>query len=300
MEIIVRWKMPKFISLTKKCNEFVMRNVKMEIPDDLVDKAIAIIDELFERANEFRKIGGKDKVQENDKGNKFTDVIFPIFPNEFNQVERIHKGDVKEITKNTKWFDFWSAVPYKNIAIQRIKLLGILNEFKFIGADNIPDTEFSERIEDKPLLIDLNKDKLVSLRKRLIVHRGKLAENENKEGDSGIQFEFKKHGDSTETTIKINNFPELKFKKTPAAVIHFFYQSTKATNSYKSYKDFQVFYAKNESVPNIGSNEFRKRVESINRRVKNETDGLIKELIVVKTKNKNNEINEYRLAETPR
>lgn len=297
MEIIVRWKMPKFISLTKKCNEFVMRNVKMEIPDDLVGKAIAIIDELFERANEFRKIGGKDKVQENDKGDKFTDVVFPIFPNEFNQVESIHKGDVKEIVKNTKWFDFWSAMPYKNIATQRTKLLGILNEFEFIGADDIPDTEFSEHIDDRPLLIDLNKDKLISLRKRLIVHRDKLAKNENKDG---IQFEFKKHGDSTETTIKINDLPELKFKKIPAAVIHFFYQSTKATNSYNSYKDFQVFYAKNESVPNIGSNEFRKRVESINRRVRNETDGLIKELIVVKTKNKNNEINEYRLAETPR
>jgi hypothetical protein len=114
----------------------------------------------------------------------------------------------------------------------------------------------------------------------------------------GIQFKFKDLTDSMSATLTIGDL-SLMFDKTPAAIIRFFYQSRKISGDYKNAKDFQVFYAENESVMTINSNEFRKKVDSINKRVYVKTNGLIKELIEMKTKERKNEINEYRLSKAP-
>lgn len=114
----------------------------------------------------------------------------------------------------------------------------------------------------------------------------------------GVRFKFKDPNDSMGATLMIGDLP-LGFNKTPAAIIRFLYQSRKVSEDYKNSKDFQKFYAKNESVMIISSNEFRKRVDNINKRVNIKTNGLIKELIEMKTKERKNEINEYRLSKMP-
>lgn len=272
-------------------------NVAIEIPDELIDKTIAIINEAFDRANQFTKIDGKEKVKDiNDKRDKFIDVIFPIFPNSFYQVDKIHKTGTREIIKNNKWTNFWHSISYKDIPLERIEILNKLNEIGAISTEDIPDADFPEDIEDKGLIIDLFKDKLVRLRKRLVEHRDRLEKSKAKTGNAKLSFKYKKYETSAEVKLKFPGHPEITFTKHPAAILNFFFKSGRTYNEYRNYKDFQVFYAKDEHIKNISSDEFSKKIKAINKRIRSETKGLIKE-IMVKEKNRSNEANAYKLKE---
>jgi hypothetical protein len=97
----------------------------------------------------------------------------------------------------------------------------------------------------------------------------------NTNEDKPINYRFNQIG-SPSGILKIKGFEEVNFNKQRAQVLQFFYLC-KSMNTYSDYQDFNTFIgAENKR---ISSNQFRLIVNSINRRVKKSTSGLIKELI---------------------
>lgn len=82
---------------------------------------------------------------------------------------------------------------------------------------------------------------------------------------------------------------ELEFKKIPAIIINYFYELKNITKEFKTYSDF-----KNNTSKLLHSDEFRKKIASINKRVNKTTNGIVKEIIALKEKNQPKEINKYR------
>lgn len=78
-------------------------------------------------------------------------------------------------------------------------------------------------------------------------------------------------------TLILPDFVPLYFSKLPAVVIQFFYLRRHDTEYY-SYKDFNEF--KDKGVRPVQSNDFRLLVNSINQRIRNQTEGTIKKILV--------------------
>lgn len=91
-------------------------------------------------------------------------------------------------------------------------------------------------------------------------------------------------------SLKIGDNPEISFTKMPATIIEFFYTSNKHGNKHKTYNDFNWFIGKGEK--SIESNDFRLRIEEINKRVSKETREFVKE-IIIKVDNKKKGANTY-------
>lgn len=293
MKITINQKLPTKLILGKEPTDFKDVKRVVEIPDDLVNNAIAVIDELFDRASELRTIEGTNKLDKIDTEDRFIDVVFPVFPGVFSQVDKIHKDSTKEIVKNVRWNNYWAEFPYKDIPVKRISILKILGETDFVFTGDIPNIEFSEHIEDKVFVIDVHKDKLINLRKKLVAYQEKI---EERMSVANPVFQCKNYDGVLYVTLNFDGSKDIKFQKISAAILKFFKEASEASKGYKIYKDFNEFFAENQSIKNITSNTFSKRIDSINKRVKKETEGIIKELIEKKSTGKN-QINSFRWNE---
>lgn len=105
-----------------------------------------------------------------------------------------------------------------------------------------------------------------------------------------LSYEYNTYGTPT-GNLKIDNFKNIEFKKIPAKIVQFFFSNNRLGNSQKTFKNF------NETMEEgISSNEFRLNIDTINKRVKKNTDGFVKE-IIIKIKNKPQETNIYKWNE---
>jgi len=106
-------------------------------------------------------------------------------------------------------------------------------------------------------------------------------------------YEYHDYNKNPMGLLRIGKYPEIHFNKTPAVIIHYFYESSKLGNSHKNYKDFNEFLEENRLAKKISSDDFNKKIEAINKRVSKETKKMIKE-IITKGENKKQEANIYK------
>lgn len=92
--------------------------------------------------------------------------------------------------------------------------------------------------------------------------------------------------------LEIKNHDAIEFKGQVAIVIKFFYENWKINNDYKSSHDLKEKYP--EDLESLTSSELRKKIDSVNRRVRRETCNAIKVVITRDKKTKATTINKYR------
>lgn len=168
MKITIKEKLPTSVSLGKKPSEFIDVQKTIDLPDDLTDMTVAVIDELFDRANQFRKIDKKEIDYSIGSKEKFYSIFFPLLPSAFYQVDLVHENGETVIIKNVKWNNYWSNFPQKDIPVKRTKVLEKLNELGVVFGEIDENIKFSEHIENTELIIDAENDKLISLREEII------------------------------------------------------------------------------------------------------------------------------------
>ena len=121
----------------------------------------------------------------------------------------------------------------------------------------------------------------------LFSKKSNIKEVENKKPDKKTAYNYTDY--SGIGILNMGNSP-ITFKKLRAKIIDFFFKSKELGNEHKNYKDFNEFSGENGEQ--TSSDEFNKEIKAINNRLKKETKGLVKELII-KKENKKNEANIY-------
>jgi hypothetical protein len=170
-------------------------------------------------------------------------------------------------------------------------ILNKLHEAEFVWINNFEEfekLEVEDVLRDGHILVDLHRDKLIKFKNRLPARQER-----HKKVAGKVSFEYKNHKNNViEGKLRIEDYAEILFKKMPARILNFFYVS-KGIDEYKNFNDFNAFLAEEQHVGVIGSDDFSKKINAINKRVKRETNELIKN-IIIKMDNKKVDANMYR------
>ena len=315
MKITIKKRVVSSASLSPKLKvKYKMADEIVEISDVLIDKTIAVIDELLDRTwDDWEERG-------------WTGLDFPLVPFPFFKKSRLPEN----IGVDDYWIGFWLDTRLQNIITERTKIIEILKEMEGI-----------ESIKHNPVInltapifngdkfeLCINRSKLVSLKKLIIEKQQKIKEKDKKikkiQGSMATQVEIIKMPElKTEGFRKLNReeikdkfqsknnnknvyyqynenekrgiltigqYPKIEFRKKPALIIRYFYDSKDLDKGYKSCKDFLG----TECIENFSSDDFSKRISKINNKISKETKNKIKQIICKEEKLKRTEINRYR------
>lgn len=104
-----------------------------------------------------------------------------------------------------------------------------------------------------------------------------------------IEYVYKDFGNNVppEGELIVKKHYTIYFSKNPAKIINFFYANRNEVNSGFNYRDFNEQYSEN-----ITSDEYKKQVDAINKRIRKETHEFIK-VLISQTKNRKQSSNKY-------
>jgi len=165
MKIIIKKKIPTSISLDPKHKpKYKTIAEVVEIPDELVNKTIAVIDELL------------DRTYDDWEERSWTGVDFPLVPFPFFDKNRLPEN----VGIDDYWISCWLNTDLYNIIKERTKIIDMLNdlgameEIKHHPVINISAGIFKG--EEFDLVID--RDRLIALRKLIIEKQKKSTEKQ--------------------------------------------------------------------------------------------------------------------------
>ncbi len=207
------------------------------------------------------------------------------YPSTFTPKIRISLDELNQIFYTIEFLEREHYAVFDNPKKNNLDHMPSIVGLRWKETPDIDNLEFIEKLFEKYY------NKKITVTTKFFEFRNNNQKEEHAD-NSAISYKF--NNSSFQGILKIGDIFRINFKGLTAYLINFFYITKELGNDYRSYREFNEFIDSQKIYPDtLTSDDFSKKIKSINKRVEGKTDKLIME-IIIKGKNKKIEANIYK------